>query len=70
MKMRKELAHNDLIQESIGQLSQRFKPEVKLIKVCLLLPSGLTVQRCIDSLIEKEYLRRVEGTKDRYAYIA
>lgn len=58
MKMRKELGHNDLVGEAIAQLSTRFVPKIPLIK------------RCVDTLIEKEYLRRIDGVRDRYAYIA
>jgi len=58
MKARKELTHGALISEVIQQASARFVPNIPMIK------------KCIETLIEKEYLRRIEGQANHYAYIA
>ncbi|CAH7668213.1 Cullin 1 [Phakopsora pachyrhizi] len=58
MKSRKTLKHNALIAESISQLASRFKPVVGDIK------------KAIETLIEKEYIQRQEGSRDMFEYLA
>ncbi|CAF4354116.1 unnamed protein product [Rotaria sp. Silwood2] len=56
MKARKKLKHNSLIEEVITQSKQRFLPSIHIIK------------KCIEILIDKQYLER--SSNDEYSYIA
>jgi cullin 1 len=58
MKSRNVMKHVELIDETIKQLSQRFHPDIKIIK------------KKIDSLIEREYIKRADGKRDEYHYVA
>ena len=58
-RQRKDLAHAQLLGETIAQLSTQFKPDVNMIK------------KRIESLIEREYLERVEESAvPSYRYLA
>ncbi|EAU82739.1 ubiquitin-protein ligase [Coprinopsis cinerea okayama7 len=58
MKARKTMKNQALIQEVISQITQRFAPKIPDIK------------KAIETLLEKEYIERVEGSKDTFAYVA
>ncbi|KAI6240791.1 CULLIN-2 domain-containing protein [Aphelenchoides fujianensis] len=58
MKARKALIHNDLITEVTQQLNSRFNPDPILIK------------KRIESLIEREYLKRDQESRRKYHYLA
>ena len=58
-RQRKELSHAQLLGETIAQLSGQFKPDVNMIK------------KRIESLIEREYLERIEeAAVPSYKYLA
>ncbi|MEQ2190915.1 Cullin-2, partial [Xenoophorus captivus] len=58
MKARKVLRHNALIQEVINQSKARFSPSISMIK------------KCIEVLIDKQYIERSQTSADEYSYVA
>ncbi|XP_013868985.1 cullin-2 [Austrofundulus limnaeus] len=58
MKARKVLRHNALIQEVINQSKARFNPSISMIK------------KCIEVLIDKQYIERSQSSADEYSYMA
>jgi cullin 1 len=71
-----------LIHEIASQISQRFTPKAPDIKKVLLLSPLFAAEaedgvpltsrwtQAIDTLLEKEYIERVEGSSDTFAYVA
>lgn len=58
-RQRKELTHQKLMAEVIQQLAARFMPDVNMVK------------KRIESLIEREYLERIEEREPpAYRYLA
>ncbi|KAJ3366777.1 hypothetical protein GGF32_003421 [Allomyces javanicus] len=58
MKSRRELSHTELVPLVVDQAKARFVPSVVLVK------------KCIEQLIDKQYLDRAEHDHDRYLYMA
>lgn len=58
MKSRKVLRHNALIQEILSQSKVSFTPSISMIK------------KCIESLIDKQYIERTPNSGDEYSYVA
>ncbi|KAG0288182.1 Cullin-2, partial [Dissophora globulifera] len=57
MKSRRMLSHMQLVQEVIEQCKARFSPSVPMIK------------KCIEQLLDKQYIERAENSLDRYVYV-
>lgn len=58
MKSRKLLRHNQLVQEVLGQSKVTFAPSIGMIK------------KCIEALIDKQYIERTANSADEYSYVA
>lgn len=58
MKGRKRLPHQKLVQETVDIIKKHFQPDVGQIK------------KQIESLTEREYLRRDDIQRDVYHYVA
>lgn len=57
-RQRKKLSHVNLMNEVLTQLAARFVPDVNMVK------------KRIESLIDREYLERLEDEPAIYGYIA
>jgi len=58
MKTKKELGHHELVGAVMGQLAARFRPDRRAVK------------KCIDDLIDRDYLKRCQHSASIYQYVA
>jgi len=58
MKSRQQLNHNQLVAEVVDQLCKRFNP------------SPVVIKKRIESLIEREYIKRSDQDRKTYVYLA
>lgn len=58
MKMRKALPHQQLIVEVRQQMQKMFNPDLRMVK------------KCIEGLIEREFLERDPDNANLYKYLA
>ena len=58
MKSRQQLNHNQLVAEVVEQLCNRFSP------------SPVVIKKRIESLIEREYIKRSDQDRKHYVYLA
>ena len=58
MKSRKQMIHNQLVTEVVGQLNKRFQP------------SPVVIKKRIEGLIEREYIKRSDTDRKTYVYLA
>ncbi|XP_078035422.1 cullin 2 isoform X2 [Augochlora pura] len=58
VKSRKVLTHNQLVQEVLSQPKITFIPSIGMIK------------KCIEALIDKQYIERTPNKADEYSYVA
>ncbi|XP_076240147.1 cullin 2 [Calliopsis andreniformis] len=58
MKSRRALRHNQLVQEVLSQSKVTFAPSIGMIK------------KCIETLIDKQYIERTPNNADEYLYVA
>jgi cullin 1 len=75
MKVRKTMENQPLIQEVISQISQRFTPMISRSVTFFFwyvtdIAHIAAQTQAIDTLLEKEYIERVDGTRDSFAYVA
>lgn len=57
LKSRKTVKHQELVMEVVRTLKERFRVDPPEIK------------KAVDSLIERDYMERAEGTRDTYNYL-
>jgi len=58
MKTKKQLAHQELVGQVMEQLAARFKADSR------------TIKKCIDDLINRDYMKRCDHSTSSYQYVA
>ena len=58
MKTKQKLAHQDLVGQVMGQLAARFMADSR------------TIKKCIDDLINRDYMKRCDNSPSTYQYVA